>query len=69
MDKTELFFRESQNKTVFERREKRSGGKKVKIRMTLSLCLSMLGEKVKTLVLWKHTNSRCFKDIKKRSII
>ena len=33
--------------------------------MTVSLCSSMLGEKVKPLVIWKYANPYCFKGIKK----
>ena len=65
MDETELFFPQSENKTLFER-VKCSGGKKVKLRMRVSLCSSLLGEKVKSLVIWRYPNPRCFKDIKKK---
>ena len=32
--------------------------------MTVSLCSSLLGEKVKPLVIWRYTNPSCFKGIK-----
>ena len=65
MDKTGLFFWQTKNQTIFERGEKCSGGKKVKLQFTISLCLGVLGEKVKPLVIWKYANSHCFKGIKK----
>ena len=68
MDETELFFRQTENKRLFERGEKCSGGKKVKLRMTVSLCSSLLGEKVKPLVIWRYANPHCFKGIKKNQL-
>ena len=68
MDKKGLFFQQSEKyffKTLSERREKCRGGRKVKLRMAVSLCSSVLGEKVKPLVIWKYTNTRYFKGIKK----
>ena len=68
MDKKGLFFQQSEKyffKTLSERREKCRGGRKVKLRMAVSLCSSVLGEKVKPLVIWKYTNTRCFKGIQK----
>ena len=68
MDETELFFRQTENKRLFARGEKCSGGKKVKLRMTVSLCSSLLGEKVKPLVIWRYANPHCFKGIKKNQL-
>ena len=61
MDETGLFFRQTTNKTLFHSGEKCSGGKKVKVRMTVMLCANVLGEKEKALVIWKYKNPRCFK--------
>ena len=36
--------------------------------MTVSLRSSMLGQKVKPLLTWKHANPRCFKGIKKDTL-
>ena len=69
MDETGYFFGQSENKTLFEKGEKCSGGKKVKLQMTVSLCSSVLGEKVKPLVIWRYANPHGFKGIKKKSII
>ena len=54
MVETGLFFRQSENKTPLEKGEKCSGGKKAKLRMTVSLCSGVLGEKVKPLVIWRY---------------
>ena len=68
MDKKGFFFQQSEKyffKTLSERREKCRGGKKVNLRMAVSLCSSVLGEKVKPLVIWKYTSTRRFEGIQK----
>ena len=61
MDETGLSFRQTTNKTLCHSGEQCSGGKKVKVQMTVMLCANVLGEKEKALVIWKYKNPRCFK--------
>ena len=63
MDETGLFFRTTSDKTLFQRGEKCSGGKKAKVRLTVGLCASMTGEKEKPIILWKYAKPRCFRNI------
>lgn len=68
MDETGLFFRETTRKTLFVKGDDCTGGKKSKDRITVALCASMCGEKVKPLLITKSRNPRCFKKIKPETL-
>lgn len=68
MDETGLFFRETTRKTLFVKGDDCAGGKKSKDRITVALCASMCGEKVKPLLITKSRNPRCFKKIKPETL-
>ena len=60
MDETGLFFRGSPKTTFKVRGEDCVGGKFSKERVTVCLCASMTGEKVKPLVIGRSAKPRCF---------
>ena len=60
MDETGLFFRETTNKSFHTKGEDCAGGKQSKERITLALTASMMGEKLKPLVIGKAQKPRCF---------
>ena len=60
MDETRLYFRVTENETLFQKGQDFAGGKKSKFRLTISLCSSMTGEKVKPLIIWKYANPQCY---------
>ncbi|XP_053403566.1 tigger transposable element-derived protein 6-like [Mercenaria mercenaria] len=60
MDETGLFFRDSGRKTYRLKGDDCAGGKRSKERITVALCSSMTGEKVKPLVIGKSRSPRCF---------
>lgn len=60
MDETGLFFKDTTRSTFFKKGEKCSGGKRSKQRLTVALCASMTGEKLKPLVIGKAQKPRCF---------
>ena len=62
-DETGLFFRALPNKTLAERSKKCVGGKMSKERLTVMLCASFTGEKLKPLVIGKSAKPRCFKNV------
>ena len=68
MDKTGLYFRVTENKILFRKGQDCGDGKKSKLHLTISLCSSMTGEKVKMLIIWKYANPLCFKTIKKKNL-
>ena len=45
MDKTGLFFRTTEDKTLHQKGQECSCGKKVKMPLTMSLCTNMVGDK------------------------
>ena len=51
MDETGLFFRTTEDKTLHRKGEERSGGRKPKMRLTISLCTNMVGGKETPLVI------------------
>ena len=51
MDKTGLFFRTTEDKTLHQKGQECSGGKKAKMRLTISLCTNMVGDKETPLVI------------------
>jgi hypothetical protein len=62
-DETDLFYRALPDKTFSYKGESCSGGKIVKERLTVLLCVSMSGEKLKQLVIGKTVKPGCFKGI------
>ena len=64
MDETGLFYRDTMKKTYHVKGEDCSGGKRSKERITLALCASITGEKLKPLVIGKSAKPRCFKSLK-----
>ncbi|XP_066253585.1 tigger transposable element-derived protein 6-like [Euwallacea similis] len=62
-DETDLFFRALPDKTLTFKREKCTGGKLSKERLTILHCVNMNGEKERLLVIGKSKNRRAFKNI------
>jgi len=62
-DETGLFYRALPDKTFSYKGKSCSGGKIAKERLTVLLCVSMSGEKLKPLVIGKSVKPRCFKGI------
>ena len=60
MDETRLYFRVTENETLFQKGQDFAGGKKRKFRLTISLCSRMTGEKVKPLIILKYANPQCY---------
>jgi hypothetical protein len=63
MDKSGLFFKDTTHKTFHQKGLDCAGGKRSKERITIALCASMTGEKLKPLVIGKCRKPRCFKSI------
>ena len=57
MDETGLFLHTTKNKTLHQKGQECSGSKKAKMRLTISLCTNMVGDKETTLVIWKNKKS------------
>lgn len=68
MDKTGLFFRDTSRKTFHFKGDDCSGGKRSKERITVALCASLTGEKLKPVVIGKSKKPRCFKRIRKEHL-
>ena len=68
MDETGLFFRDTTHKSFHVKGVDCAGGKRSKERLTLALCASMTGEKLKLLVIGKATKPRCFAKIKPETL-
>lgn len=64
----QAYLRETKRKSLFVKGDDCAGGKKSKDRITVALCASMCGEKVKPLLIAKSRNPRCFKKIKTETI-
>lgn len=62
-DETGLFFRAIPDKTMCHKGEKCSGGKLSKERLTVLLCVNMVGEFEKPLIIGKATKPRCFRGV------
>ncbi|XP_033749246.1 tigger transposable element-derived protein 6-like [Pecten maximus] len=62
-DETGLFFRALPDKTLAEKRKECKGGKLAKERLTVMMCCSSVGEKLKPLVIGKARKPRCFGNI------
>ncbi|XP_041377364.1 tigger transposable element-derived protein 6-like [Gigantopelta aegis] len=67
-DETGLFFRALPDKTLSYKSQAAKGGKISKERLTVLLCCSSMGEKLKPLVIGKAQNPRCFKNINKDTL-
>lgn len=68
-DETGFFYRLlPKNSLVQKGTEKCSGGKHSKERMTVLLCVSSTGEKLKPLVIGKAAKPRCFKHLDRNSL-
>jgi hypothetical protein len=61
MDETGLFFKDTSRKTFHFKGDDCAGGKRSKERITVALCSSFSGEKIKPLVIGKSRAPRCFK--------
>ncbi|KAL4098198.1 hypothetical protein QTP88_022846 [Uroleucon formosanum] len=62
-DETGLFFRGIPTKSLVQKSESCSGGKKAKDRLTVLMCGSIAGEIRKPLVIGKSKKPRCFKNM------
>ena len=63
MDETGLFFCTTEDKTLHQKSQECSGGKTAKMRLTISLCTNMVGDKETLLVIWKSLNPHIAKNI------
>ena len=61
-DETGLFYRAMPDKTLANKSDSCKGGKLAKERLTVLLCASSRGEKLKPLVIGKSAKPRCFKN-------
>ena len=68
MDETGLFFLTTEDKTLHQKGQGCSGGKKSKIQLTISLCANMVGDKETPLVIWKSLNHLCFKRVNRKAL-
>jgi hypothetical protein len=68
MDETDLFFKDTSRKTFHFKGDDCAGGKRSNERITVALCSSFSGEKLKPLVIGKSRAPRCFKNIKTESL-
>ena len=62
-DETGLFFKVLPNKTLCLKTETCASGKRSKEKLTVALCVNMIGEFEKPLVIGKSKKPRCFKNI------
>ncbi|CAC5404538.1 Tigger transposable element-derived protein 6 [Mytilus coruscus] len=67
-DETGLFFRALPDKTLADRGKDCKGGKKSKQRLTVMLCCSVRGEKLKPLVIGNANKPRCFRNLDVKSL-
>ena len=67
-DETGLFYRTLPTRSLVQKGDRCSGGKLAKERITVLLCASATGEKVKPLVIGKSVNPRCFKGYHRTSL-
>ena len=68
MDETGIFFRDGKRTTFVPSGSDCAGGKRSKNRITVALCASMTGEKLKPLVIGKSSKPRCFNRIETASL-
>ena len=55
-------------KTLHQKGQKCSGGKKENMRLTISLSTNMVGDKETSLLIWKSLNPPCFKGVNKKTL-
>ena len=67
-DETGLFYRCLPNRSMVQKADSCKGGKNAKERVTVLLGSSVIGEKLKPLVIGKAANPRCFKGINKGTL-
>ena len=65
LDETGMFYRALPTKSLVLKGDQCKGGKKAKERITVLLCCSLLGEKLRPLVIGKSETPRCFKGVSK----
>ena len=68
MDETGLFFHTTEKKTLHQKGQKCSGGKKENMRLTISLSTNMVGDKETSLLIRKSLNPPCFKGVNKKTL-
>ena len=66
MNETGLFLEPPMTKLYFIR-ERNAVVVKRQLQLSVMLCVNMLGEKEKALVIWKYKNPRCFKNIRHKN--
>ncbi|KAK6166482.1 hypothetical protein SNE40_023159 [Patella caerulea] len=64
MDETGLFYKDGSRKTVHVKGDDCAGGKRSTERLSIALCASLTGEKLKPLVLGRLKKPRCFSKVK-----
>ncbi|XP_050406602.2 tigger transposable element-derived protein 4, partial [Patella vulgata] len=64
MDETGLFYKDGSRKTFHVKGDDCAGGKRSKERLSVALCASLTGEKLKPLVLGRSKKPRCFSKVK-----
>lgn len=67
-DETGLFYRALPDKTLSKKGDECKGGKLAKERITVMLCCSASGEKLKPLVIGKANHPRCFRNLNPKSL-
>ena len=68
LDETGMFYRALPTKSLVLKGDQCKGGKKAKERITVLLCCSLLGEKLRPLVIGKSETPRCFKGVSKSDL-
>lgn len=63
VDETGLFYRALPDKSHALKGEKCEGGKKAKERVTIALCCSLTGEKIKPVVIGESQGTQCFRGV------
>lgn len=67
-DETGLFYRALPTRSLIIRGENCNGGKFAKERLSVLLCASQTGEKIKPFVIGKSENPRCFRHVDKKKL-
>lgn len=62
-DETGLFYKVLPNRTLSFKNESCNSGKKSKKKLTFVLCVNLIGEFQKSLIIRKSKKPRCFKNI------
>ena len=66
MDETGIFYKSGKKTTLHSSGCECAGGKHAKDRITVALCASMTGEKLKPVLIGKFENPRCFNKMDKK---